>query len=60
LDFLGFIRPNRAFSMGYGQKNKKIRLASEVVCKTSQRQFPRFSSPGRLVGGGLDPAIGKA
>jgi hypothetical protein len=24
LDFLGFIRPNRGFSMGYGRKNKKI------------------------------------
>jgi hypothetical protein len=24
LDFLGFIRPNRDFSMGYEQKNKKI------------------------------------
>jgi hypothetical protein len=23
LDFLGFIRPNRDFSMGYGEKNKK-------------------------------------
>jgi hypothetical protein len=24
LDLLGFIRPNPDFSMGYGQKNKKI------------------------------------
>jgi hypothetical protein len=24
LDLLGFIRPNRDFSMGYGRKNKKI------------------------------------
>jgi hypothetical protein len=36
LDFLGFIRPNRGFSMGYDEKNKKKRLASQVVCKTSQ------------------------
>jgi hypothetical protein len=36
LDFLGFIRPNRDFSMGYEQKNKKNPLASQVVCKTSQ------------------------
>jgi hypothetical protein len=36
LDFLGFIRPNRDFSKGYEQKNKKNRLASQVVCKTSQ------------------------
>jgi len=31
LDFLGFIRPNLDFSMGYEQKNKKNRLASQVV-----------------------------
>jgi hypothetical protein len=36
LDFLGFIRPNRDFSKGYEQKNKKNRLASQVVFKTSQ------------------------
>jgi hypothetical protein len=36
LDFLGFIRPNRGFSMGYGRKNKKNRLASQVVSETSQ------------------------
>jgi hypothetical protein len=36
LDFLGFVRPNRDFSMGYERKNKKNRLASQVVCKTSQ------------------------
>ena len=35
LDLFGFIRPNRDFSMGYEQKIKK-RLASQVVCKTSQ------------------------
>jgi hypothetical protein len=32
LDFLGFVRPNRDFSKGYEQKNKKNRLASQVVC----------------------------
>jgi hypothetical protein len=36
LVFLGFIRPNRYFSKGYEQKNKKNRLASQVACKTSQ------------------------
>ena len=35
LDFLGFIRANRDFSKGYERKNKKNRLASQVVCKTS-------------------------
>jgi hypothetical protein len=39
LVLLGFIRPNRDFSMGYGEKNKKNRLASQVVCKTSQTNF---------------------
>jgi hypothetical protein len=36
LDFLGFIRPNRDFSMGYDEKNNKKRLPSQVVFKTSQ------------------------
>jgi hypothetical protein len=36
LDFLGFIRPNRDFSKGYERKNKKNRLASQVVCEMSQ------------------------
>jgi hypothetical protein len=31
LDFLGFIRPIRGFSMGYEQKNKKNRIASQVA-----------------------------
>jgi hypothetical protein len=45
LDLLGFIRPNRAFSKAYERKNKKIRLASQVVCKTSQmRSTSHFSS----------------
>jgi hypothetical protein len=41
LDFLGFVRPNRDFSKGYEQKNKKIGLASQVVCKAS----PALLSP---------------
>jgi hypothetical protein len=44
LDFLGFIRPNRGFSKGYEQKNKKNRLASQVVRKTSQTVFLSFSA----------------
>jgi hypothetical protein len=47
LDFFGFIRPNRDFSTGYEQKNKKNRLASQVVCKTSQAQFSSFSGHAR-------------
>jgi hypothetical protein len=43
LDFLGFIRPNRDFSMGYEQKNKKNRLAYQVVCKTSQAHLSLVS-----------------
>jgi hypothetical protein len=39
LDFLGFIRPNRDFSMGYARKNKKIRLASQVVVQGVSRAF---------------------
>jgi hypothetical protein len=41
LDLLGFIRQNRDFSMGYEEKNKKNRLASQVVCKMSQSAFFR-------------------
>jgi hypothetical protein len=43
LDFLGFIRPNRDFSKGYEQKNKKNRLASQVVCKTSHASMRSLS-----------------
>jgi hypothetical protein len=48
LDLLGFIRPNRDFSMGYGQKIKKNRLASQVVCKTSHATLfaPFFAKAG--------------
>jgi hypothetical protein len=53
LDLLGFVRPNRDFSKGCEQKNKKNRLASQVVCKTSQagrRQARRwFLSMGNVV-----------
>jgi hypothetical protein len=45
LDFLGFIRPNRGFSKGYEQKIKKNRLASQVVCKTSQAHVSFTLSP---------------
>jgi hypothetical protein len=42
LDLFGFIRPNRDFSMGYARKNKKNRLASQVVCNA----LPLFSATG--------------
>jgi hypothetical protein len=47
LDLLGFIRPNQDFSKGYGQKNKKNRLASQVVCKTSQARSTSLLAPRR-------------
>jgi hypothetical protein len=61
LDFLGFIRPNRDFSMGYGQKNKKNRLASQVVCETSQAPSHFFlaRSRQRRAGRGFDPEHSK-
>jgi hypothetical protein len=46
LDLLGFIRPNRDFSMGYGEKNKKIPLSLLLAA-------------GRLARGGFDPASGQ-
>jgi hypothetical protein len=45
LDFLGFIRPNRDFSKGYERKNKKNRLTSQVVRKTSHARYPPFTEP---------------
>jgi hypothetical protein len=54
LDFLGFVRPNRDFSKGCEQKNKKNQLASQVVCKTSQTDLPLFlPSTGGLAGSGF-------
>jgi hypothetical protein len=47
LDLLGFVRPNRAFSMSCGRKNKKNPPASQLVCKTSQTTF--LSSPVRRI-----------
>jgi hypothetical protein len=47
LVLLGFIRPNRDFSMGYGDSKQKNRLASQVVCKMSQTIFLSF-----LIGSG--------
>jgi hypothetical protein len=41
LDLLGFIRPNRDFSVGYGGKNKKI--------------SPSSSPPDVPARGGVDP-----
>jgi hypothetical protein len=40
LDLLGFIRPNRDFSMGYGGKNKKIVSPfSSAPCPPAGREF---------------------
>jgi hypothetical protein len=56
LDFLGFIRPNPGFSMGYGQKNKKNRTrVSSCVQNVSNDAAPSFSSRAAPA----DPAIGK-
>src|SRR6516165_5315309 len=49
-----FIRPNRDFSKGCEQKNKKNRLASQVVCQTSQGLFVLLS-PRRLARQGDGP-----
>jgi macrodomain Ter protein organizer (MatP/YcbG family) len=43
LDFLGFVWWNRDFSMGYAQKKKKNRLASQVVCKLSHGSYAACS-----------------
>jgi hypothetical protein len=37
LDFLGFIRPNRDFSMGYGKKIKKSTRVSSCMQNVSTR-----------------------
>jgi hypothetical protein len=42
LVLLGFIRPNRDFSTGYGESKQEKRLMSQVVRKTPQAHF---SSP---------------
>jgi hypothetical protein len=55
LDLLGFIRPNRDFSKGYEQKNKKNRLASQVVHKTSHALLSFVSSMRAASGRGSYP-----
>jgi hypothetical protein len=45
LDLLGFIRPNRDFSMGYEQKNKKIDSRLKLYAKRlnpPRHSLPRF------------------
>jgi hypothetical protein len=59
LDFLGFIRPKRDFPMGYGRKNKKNRLASQVVCETSQRTPLPLQPNAFSKGPGLIRRLGK-
>jgi hypothetical protein len=45
LDLLGFIRPNRAFSMGCGRKNNKIFSVSPHCAKRLKLLRHAFSSP---------------
>jgi hypothetical protein len=45
LDFLGFIRPNRDFSMGYERKNKK----TDSRLKLCAKRLTRFSSPSSVI-----------
>jgi len=63
LDLLGFIRPNRDFSMGYGESKQKNPVASQTLRQMSQMHFPLFLLS-FLLGpaawqSGLDSVIGK-
>jgi hypothetical protein len=61
LDFLGFIRPNQDFSMGYEQKNKKKSTPVSVCAKTSQGAFhPFLPRPARRARRGSSPRLRKA
>jgi hypothetical protein len=60
LDLLGFIRPNRGFSKGYKRKNKKNRLASQVVCKTSQTLLFSVLRSAHVATRAFDPANTKS
>jgi hypothetical protein len=42
LDFLGFIRPNRDFSMGYDGKNKKIDSRLKLYARRLKPLFHAF------------------
>jgi hypothetical protein len=46
LDLLGFIRPNRDFSMGCGDSKQKNAAPSQVVRQTSQGDSLSFLLPG--------------
>jgi hypothetical protein len=43
LVFLGFIRPNRGFSMGYERKNKKMGSRLKLCAKSLKRLSGHFS-----------------
>jgi hypothetical protein len=45
LDLLGFIRPNRDFSMSYDESKQKNPVPSRALCKTSQARIPHYFSP---------------
>jgi hypothetical protein len=50
LDWLGFIRPNRDFSMGYSGKNKKtLRSRSGCISNVSATSDPRMPLHSRLL-----------
>src|SRR5208283_5003560 len=51
---LGFIRPNRDFSMGYGESKQKIPALSQVMFQTSQ-WHSLLHSPRRRARRRLDP-----
>jgi hypothetical protein len=58
LDFLGIVRPNWDFSMGCGQKNKKIDSRLKLCAKRLKR-FPLPSSAGAREGAGSIRRLGK-
>jgi hypothetical protein len=59
LDFLGFIRPNRGFSKGYEQENKKIGSRLRLCAKSLKALFIRFW-PARLARRGSRQRLRKA
>jgi hypothetical protein len=58
LDLLGFIRPNRDFSIGYGRKNKKSTRVSSCMRSVSA-DVPLFLLGGKPRLGWPDLASGK-
>jgi hypothetical protein len=56
LDFLGFIRPNRDFSMGYERKNKKIHSRLRLCAKRLKQLLSSLHGT-RPREAAFDPAI---